>query len=219
MISRSSHSISAFDLDRTLYRGNSSFQFCLYLIRKKVLPKRALFFSLLYGVQHEFFSLSLERLHQKIFARVLKGFSLPLLQAEGEKFVAQIADTFFYAPALTHLRQAQQLGDRILLLSNAPSFLVCPMAKKLGIAHWKASEYKADEEQRLSAIGFLMQGEEKAKEIELWMKKEEIAREDVVAYSDSYHDLPFLLKAGRAVAVNPDRKLRKFSQNARWLIL
>jgi HAD superfamily hydrolase (TIGR01490 family) len=36
------------------------------------------------------------------------------------------------------------------------------------------------------------------------------------AYSDSHTDLPFLEAVGRAVAVNPDRKLRRIAQARGW---
>ena len=38
-------------------------------------------------------------------------------------------------------------------------------------------------------------------------------------YTDSYSDLPMLLKVGGPRAVNPDRRLRRHAQRAGWPIL
>ena len=42
---------------------------------------------------------------------------------------------------------------------------------------------------------------------------------DASAYSDSASDLPLLSAAGRPVAVNPDRRLRRAAQVAGWPVL
>jgi len=54
------------------------------------------------------------------------------------------------------------------------------------------------------------------------LKAEIIARFDsqkTIAFSDSYLDLPFLLRAHIAVAVNPKGKLKKIAKQQRWEIL
>jgi phosphoserine phosphatase len=64
-----------------------------------------------------------------------------------------------------------------------------------------------------------MQGEEKASCVKEVAERLCIAKEKITAYSDSFLDLPLLLAAGRPIAVNPDRKLRRFSEEQKWPIL
>ena len=47
----------------------------------------------------------------------------------------------------------------------------------------------------------------------------EVAPAHIVAYSDSILDLPFLLAAGRQVAVRPDRALRKLCAERIWEVI
>jgi phosphoserine phosphatase len=41
----------------------------------------------------------------------------------------------------------------------------------------------------------------------------------MVVYIDSHDDIPLLLEAGEAVAVNPDRKLAKMAKLNKWRII
>ena len=211
--------LSVFDLDHTLVKGNSSFGFCLYLISKGALPFYSLFYALCYYIRHYFFGLSLEQLHKAIFKLVLKGRSLSLLEKYAESFVDFYLDKAINFSTLFRLRLAQHLGHYTLILSNSPSFLVSAFAKRLGVDGCGATRYGVDKNNRLSRIDFILQGEEKAECVNQIASSFQIPKEKVTAYSDSYLDLPFLLTAGTAVVVNPDRKLLKYSKSHAWTIL
>jgi len=211
--------LSVFDLDHTLVKGNCSFSFCLYLVSKNVLPAYSLLYALYYYVRHHIFGLSLEKLHNHIFQLLLRGRSLPQLEEHVELFVDTYLDKAINASTLLRLRLAQHLGHYTLILSNSPSFLVAAFAKCLGVDDWKATRYGVDQEKNLSHIDFILQGKEKADYVNELACRLHISKEDVTAYSDSYLDLPFLLTAGTPVVVNPDRKLRKYSESHDWTVL
>lgn len=217
MISR--QFLSAFDLDRTLMRGNSSLQLCLYLTSRKKLSKKALYHSLFCYALHRMGYLTLNELHERIFHRWLLGYSLDMLREEVKSFALQLRESHFYPPAMAHLRHAKERGHLTLLLSNSPQFLVGELAELLGFDAVYASSYAEDSERRLSAISSVVTGIEKADILKKYAHKFGICKENIVAYSDSYLDLPFLQAAGRGVAVNPDRRLRAFSKKAHWPIL
>jgi HAD superfamily phosphoserine phosphatase-like hydrolase len=122
-------------------------------------------------------------------------------------------------PAVACLRLAQHLGHYTVILSNSPSFLVSAVAKFLGVNDWRATEYATDNQLRLTGISTVMQGEEKASFVKQLSKKFGIDRNDVTAYSDSILDLPFLLSAGKPIAVNPDKKLRRLSIEKNWNVI
>lgn len=211
--------LSVFDLDHTLVKGNCSFGFCLYLVSKNVLPAYSLLYALFYYLRHHFFGLSLEKLHNHVFQLLLRGRSLPQLEAHVELFVDRYLDRAINASTLLRLRLAQHLGHYTLILSNSPSFLVAAFAKCLGVDDWKGTRYGVDQEKNLSHIDFILQGKEKADYVNELAFRLHIPKEDVTAYSDSYLDLPFLLTAGTPVVVNPDRKLRKYSESHAWTVL
>ena len=208
-----------FDLDRTLILSNCSFDFCRYLVLKDVLSSSALLSSLLYYVRHRFLGMTLPQLHNKVFKSMLRGLFFPQIEQYVEPFLKQYLFSKIYPPALARLRFAQHMGHYTLILSNSPSFLVSKIAAFLGVDEWRATEYSVDKQEKLCHIASIMQGEDKARCVHETAAKLSIEKKSIIAYSDSILDLPFLLSAGQAVAVNPDRKLRKISIENRWTTL
>ena len=211
--------LSAFDLDHTLVRGNSSLSFCRYLFCKRVLPLSAYLYSGVYLLQHRFFHISLSKLHQSVFRRILFGKPLKEIEKHVENFLQQYLFSAFYPPAISSLKLAQHLGHYTVILSNSPSFLVKAIAQFLGVNEWHATEYNVDKDAKLCKIAQIIQGEDKAKCIGEIAGKLGIVREAITAYSDSFLDLQFLQAAGNPIAVNPDKKLRAFSQARAWNII
>ncbi len=211
--------LTVFDLDRTIVADNCSFDFCRYLVAKNILPSSSLIYSFFYYIKHAFFGMSLTDLHSKVFEHLLRGRSLEKLKANVEPFLQGYLQARIYHPVIAQLRLAQHLGHYTLILSNSPSFLVEKIAEFLGVNEWRATQYAVDKEQNLCHIASIMQGEEKASCVKEIADKLSIGKEKITAYSDSFLDLPLLLTAGTPIAVNPDRKLRRFSELHQWSIL
>ena len=211
--------LAVFDLDGTLLRGNSSFAFCRYLIKKRALSKFAGLYAVWNYCCHFYGNRTLAILHEKIFNRLLKGLPLSLLQSHIEPFLAEILPHYCYRPAFEALKRSQHLGDFTLILSNSPSFLVKPIASYFKVDEWSSSEYALDERKELSHIAFLMQGIDKAEYVTTIASKLSTSLACVKAYSDSIHDLPLLQAVGEPIAVKPDKYLYSISQKHSWRII
>jgi HAD superfamily hydrolase (TIGR01490 family) len=210
---------SAFDLDYTLVQVNSSFAFCKYLVTVKVLPISAFFYAVLIFIRHRFFGLSLQEMHEKVFHRVLRGKDLRNLETHAEIFCKTHLLKKIYAPAVALLIDAKQAGHYTLLISSSPSFLVRHVADFFHIDEWMATEYEVDSHNCLQRIHSLVDGNAKAEWIASLKARQGIDRENIIAYSDSYLDMPFLLAAGEAVAVNPDKKLKNYFKQKNWRVI
>ncbi len=211
--------LTVFDLDRTIVADNCSFNFCRYLVKKNILPFSSLIYSFFYYAKHLFFGVDLSDLHKNIFERSLKGRLLEKLEENVEPFLQEYLFSQIYTPVLAQLRLAQHLGYYTLILSSSPSFLVEKIAQFLGVDEWRATQYAVDKEKKLCHIISIMQGKDKASCVQEVANRLSLKKEQITAYSDSFLDLPLLLAAGSAIAVNPDRKLRRFSQQHKWPIL
>lgn len=212
-------SVSAFDLDHTLIRSNSSLLFYRYLIKKRVLHPFSLIRPLVYKYQYHLGILSLEQLHEKVFRRFLRGRSLQGIEHEVRGFLEADFYRHLYIPAFSHFRRAQHEGHHTVIISNAPSFLVEPIANYLGASEWYSSKYLIDDKGDLQKVGSILLGDGKATYLQKIMKKLKIRREKVTAYSDSTIDLPFLYAAGKAIVVNPGGKMRKISEEENWEVI
>lgn len=211
--------ISAFDLDRTLFRENSSYYFGLYLYRQRRIPLRSLIFILTCNVRFALGLISIQRLHQKAFDYLFRGKARSLIKKWAVDFVDSHFDLLIYKPACERMKQAQESGHLTAILSSSPAFLVEPIAKRFGVSVWQSTEYAVDEEQNFCHISRLVLGRDKALFIADLLKQQGLSKDDIIAYSDSFHDLPFLESAGTAIGVNPDRKLRSICLRKNWTII
>jgi phosphoserine phosphatase len=87
----------------------------------------------------------------------------------------------------------------------------------LRIEDFLATTYTTDPVGNFSAIDQIVLGESKVDALRKLAKKH--APCTITAYSDSYHDLPFLLAADYPIAVRPDRALRRFCKKNDWAII
>jgi len=144
---------------------------------------------------------------------------LGLIQEEVGQFLKKDFYRFLYPPSLARLRRAQHEGHHTVILSNAPGFIVGPIAEYLEVHEWHSSHYRTDQEGMFEAVEFVLLGEGKAKKIQELVQKLGTSAKKVIAYSDSDLDLPFLHAAGTPVAVNPTAKLLKVSKKRAWEII
>lgn len=211
--------ISVFDLDLTLVTCNSSFWFCQHLRSKKVISSSAFLKAFWFRLRHDFTSTTLKQLHRDIFECLLRGLSIAVMEKHIETFIHNCILANLYFPVFQELRLAQHCGSHTIIMSSSPAFLVSRVAQILGVDEWVATEYHLDNAQRLIDVKSFLDGEAKAKALQAIVEKKRVGLDQVVAYSDSYHDLPLLCLAGVPVAVNPDAKLQAHSLENKWQIL
>ena len=212
-------SLTVFDLDRTLIKTNSSFRFCSQLVRARILPISAFFYAWLCCARWQWLNLSLAELHHRVFDKILKGLSFQKLQVQAGEFVKTKLPCLWNKTVLHYLNEAQKRGENILILSSSPTFLVRAIGRYLGVDEAHGTDYEVDERGMLKSIVFLMEGKDKAAFVSEFAAKKGISLDAVTAFSDSFLDLPLLLKVGNPVAVNPDRRLQRLCKQKRWRIV
>ena len=208
-----------FDLDFTLVSVNTSYCYLKALYRKRVLSLPLLLKGFFIRLGYYVTPMSLERLHHLVFDTMLKGFSLAVLEQHADALLKEILPKYLYQPAYQELKAGQERGDCTVLFSSSPDFLVSRFAAYFGVDFWESTVYDIDKEQKLCKIAKLVVGTEKERYLLELQKKLEIPKDRVVVYSDSHDDLPLLMQAGEAVAVNPDRKLAKIAKQQNWRVI
>lgn len=208
--------VSLFDLDHTLIQANCSYHFGSYFYKRSGFSLLSMFYAVGCYVLHKTGALSLQGLHERLFRRLFKGSSAEPIKKMALQFVSESLSLLLYAPAFQRLKEAQQHGQRTIILSSSPDFLVERFAEALKVDAWAATPYRIDQH-RFSAIGTVFDGEAKRDYVTRLLPTFE--REAIAAYSDSHLDLPFLEAAGRAVAVNPDRCLLAICKRRGWEIM
>lgn len=121
---------------------------------------------------------------------------------------------------LKRLKQHQADGDIIILLTGAPTFIAEVFTQTLGITELQATEFTQNN-------GYFHDlpplqhpfAEEKVTVAQKMCTKHRTKLEHSIAYANSIHDLRLLEKVGQAIAVTPDRKLRKIALQRNWEII
>lgn len=211
--------ISAFDLDHTLLSKNSSYRFGCYLYRKNKISFASLAFIIGCNIRHGCGLLSITQLHECAFKRLFLGLDATIVRQWALDFIDEHLESLYYAPAIHKLKLAQAAGHLTVLLSSSPDFLVGPIANRLGISLWDATQYAVDKDHRFCHINQLMLGEDKATVLKRLRETHHVLPRDVYAYSDSHLDLPFLISAGIPCGVNPNRHLRSICRRNGWKMI
>lgn len=208
-----------FDLDKTFFRKNTSFEFYFYLLKEGVVSKSTLVHAFILYFQFSCGFLSLARLQYKIFQRVLKGLTLKTLEDAADRFLALSVDRLLRVSLLKHFQDAKKRGAIVCLLSASPGFLVHKIAALHMFDRSQGTEYLVDKEGRLCEIASRMSGPEKKQCAMMWVEKIGSTPNMVTAYSDSHEDLPLLEWVGIPVAVSPNRPLKRIAELRKWIIL
>ena len=120
---------------------------------------------------------------------------------------------------LCELRSAKDRGDEIWILSSSPNFLVWRISQKLNAEKMLATSYTVNADGVFSGITQIVDGTAKWHDLEQFINKNGLSLDQVTAYSDSILDLPILEKVGVAIAVYPDKKLKKIARRNSWKII
>ena len=125
--------------------------------------------------------------------------------------------------ALALLRQHQQAGDKVLIVTATNEFVTRPIAQALGVEELLSMQLARDASGWYTGEieGTPTMREGKVRRMEQWLAERQLAWEGVEStfYSDSMNDVPLLEKVNHPVATNPDPRLRALAQERGWRIL
>lgn len=141
------------------------------------------------------------------------------LRAWRERFVAERIAPLIApgTPALLERHRAQ--GDTLLITTATNRFITEPIAELLGVPHLIATDPEMREGRytgRLAGTANFQHG--KVERLQAWRATQPPFAHSSF-YSDSRNDLPLLMAADTAVAVDPDEVLRAEAQRRGWPII
>ncbi len=139
------------------------------------------------------------------------------------QFMREVIHPSIRPEALQLVRQHQQAGDTVLIVTATNEFVTRPIAQALGVPELLAMQLARDESGWYTGeiAGTPTMREGKVLRMEQWLVERQLAWRDVEStfYSDSMNDVPLLEKVDHPVATNPDARLRALAQERGWRIL
>ncbi len=216
---RAIQGLAIFDLDRTLLPGSSLMELGKALAQRRVIRRAAVSRHLVRAAVFSRRGLSdnrISRLRQSLLAAAADQ-DLEQLVSVAREVGPQIA-AGAYPAARWLLERYQASGDRCLVLSASPQELVEVIARALGADQAVGTRTEVVAGRLTGRLdGPFCHGDGKLERLRAEMGPVDLAR--ACAYADSGADLPLLSACGRAVAVNPDRRLREAAATAGWPVL
>jgi phosphatidylglycerophosphatase C len=203
----SRQAVAIFDLDGTIARGDTYLGFLLHVLRRR--PRRVI---RLVGLPLAVVRFGLGRLSnaqlKSIFLTAIAGGSgREELARHAESYLPRCLGRMIKPSALARIEWHRGRGDHLVLASASLDLYVERLGSRLRFDRTISTRTAWLDDRLTGALdGANLRGESKLDAV-----REVIGaidpRPEIYAYSDHHSDLPLLLFADRAVAVNPTPKL------------
>ena len=210
-----------FDLDKTVIARSSTFAFSRPLYQGGLINRRTVlrsayahFVFLLAGADHD----QMERM-RRYLSSMVAGWDVQQVREIVAETLVDLIEPAVYQEAVGLISEHHAAGRDVVVVSASGAELVEPIAAMLGADSVIATRMVEDAGQYTGEVAFYAYGENKASAIRELAAERGYRLEESYAYSDSVTDLPMLGIVGHAVAVNPDRALRREAAARGWPVL
>jgi len=204
-----------FDMDNTLLRLDSGTSYTKFLYARGELSKRMVARVLYWSALYKLAVLDMESVFGRLCAD-LAGDSEDEMIAKCEVWYRDHVAPSIAPAARVAMDAHRRAGDAIVLATGSTVYAARPVARGVGIEHVLASELEVDSGAFTGRPRALCFGHHKVTLAEQWAREHGIDLAASTFYSDSYNDLPMLERVGRAVAINPDARLRRHARRRGW---
>ena len=207
-----------FDIDGTLLPGTSCERmFFKYLIKNNLLKLKNYISFMLRGIALT------PKGKAYIFSAnkgYLGGFSAEYMNNIGRDFFKNHIANRISKRGIIKLNEHKNNGDKVVLLSGMPEFLLKNFSEFLKVSEYYGSVMEIDDDKFTGkTVGVFPIVRGKVDVVEKILKKYDLDWLQLTAYADHYHDRFLLQKAGQPVAVNPGDRLKAIAQNNNWQIV
>lgn len=147
--------------------------------------------------------------------------------AAHKEFMEKVVLPAIKPQALALVRQHQEAGDEVIIVTATNEFVTRPIATAFGVKELIAVELERDTAPggngwitgEIKGVPSAREG--KVTRMEQWLIRRELGWTDVECtfYTDSMNDLSLMERVSHPVATNPDERLRQIAIERGWRIL
>lgn len=222
-----------FDVDGTILPGTSCERlFVRYLLKKRILGPTHFLNFCLRGISLVTKGLPYVTKANKGY---LRGFSCDYMIAEGRLFFDEVVIPRVSQRGIERIRAHQAKGERIILFSGMPDFLLKNLSNFVGVGEYYGSVMEIREGKftgrtlgpfplsrgKITALEMIIRGaypggNPSRKDINVSSTAAPVDWQDITFYGDHWLDRFLLGKVGRPVVVNPRKKLRRLAELRGW---
>jgi HAD superfamily hydrolase (TIGR01490 family) len=212
--------LALFDLDNTLIAGDSDHLWGDFLVsqgRVDATEHKAL--NAHFYDQYKNGELNIDE-YLAFALGPMTGMTKETLAPLQRQFVRDHIEPILLDAAFALLEQHRALGDTLVIITATNTLVTQPIADRLGVEHLIGCEAEIIEgfyTGKPKGVPSFAHG--KVARIQTWCEDNKKSMENAVFYSDSHNDLPLLRTVDRAVAVDPDDRLREEAVRKGWDVI
>ncbi len=157
------------------------------------------------------------QLFNQVFYRNYCKFSPKELEQRSQIYFQETLKSRIFAESIHTIKQHQNKGDLVILVTGSLDFIIKPLAHFLNIDTTITTTLQVKDGLYNGQIkGVSPVGKEKANAIYNLSQKLDIDLSQSYAYGDSISDLSMLTIVSNPIVVNPDYKLKKIAVEKGW---
>ena len=209
-----------FDVDLTLLRVNSGSQWISYLRRRGEVGVGMMLKAAFWTMQYKLAFLDLETVGRRLIADIEGDTEADMLQ-KCEAFLADHILPHVAPDGRSAVAWHKSQGHVPVLLTSATQYVAEPLARELGIDHVLCTRLIVDPQSGSftgAAERPMCYGEGKVVYAERFAQAHGCDLTQSYFYTDSYSDLPMLLRVGQPKVINPDSRLHRHAKKRGWPI-
>lgn len=210
-------SLALFDLDNTLLKGDSDYNWGQFLVERGVVDR-----DVYEAANRKFYEqytqggLNIHEFAAFTFQPLIDQPMDKLLQLRQE-FMVEMIEPIMLQTGRDVIAEHRQAGRTIVIITATNSFITSPIAEAFGVDHLLATDPEQVNGQYTGKIaGTPCFQDGKVKRLNDWLLEHSFYLKDSYFYSDSHNDLPLLEVVEHPVAVDPDDILLTTAQQRGW---
>ena len=205
--------IVVFDLDGTITRYDTYVRFLLFVIYRSPLKLFRLPVLAVDVLRHKLGRQTNTWLKKRFLNAILAGKDRDSINSLATSFCQHVVITGVHSDAIECVRQYQNKGNELVLLSASLDIYVEPLGEMLGFKHIICTRTCWENDVLGKNLdGGNCYGDIKIERIKQWLENRADDR-ILAAYGDHESDFPLLKIAMRGIVVNPDKTLRLKAKN------
>lgn len=210
-----------FDLDKTILATSSSFAYARPFHAQGLISRmdllRSAYAQFMFrrsGADHE----TMERMREYL-SELVAGWEVERVRAIVDETLDSIIAPLVFEEALALMREHQDAGRDVIIISSSGAEIVEPIGARLGADVSIGTRVAVRDGRFTGEIEFYAYGEGKADAMRALADERGYDLAQSYAYSDSWTDLPMLEAVGHPTACNPDARLRAHALAQGWPVL
>lgn len=214
------HELYIFDLDETLLNGDSAMLWHQFLVKKGIIQD-ANFLQEDKRLMHLYTQGELDMQQYLHFSLApITNISTTKIDELVEQFIQSKISPRIFTQARELIKQLQEQGKKIIIISATVDFLVSKIAQHLTVKHHLAINLQVEDNCYTSEIkGVPTYQQGKVKRLKDWLKTQTKSYQTLYFYTDSINDLSLCEYANVVRVVNPCEALAIEAQENDWQML